>query len=111
MILPCPYEEGDKISLYNLEHYGALFTDLNATFPLITHSRKSRRSDHPTASASLQKEKKLEVHDVGCYKVSIATSITDLQKVDESIFTLPKNIEEIMTKYYKSGFAFVLFAF
>jgi hypothetical protein len=111
MILPCPYESGDTISLYSLEKYPTIFKDLKNTFPVIM-AMMSEQENRSISSGEVRKSaKKLEVVDVGCYKVSIARSISELQDIEKDVFTLPKNIEEIMTKYYRKGFAFVICAF
>jgi len=112
MILPCPFNEGDdEIRLFNLEHYPFLFKDCEECFPIIkdiTHegSRSKNKSEKLSPRSS-----KLEVVDVGGYKVSIGKSLEDLLKIDTSVFTLPKNISEILSKNYSKGFAFIICAF
>jgi len=109
MILPCPNESNQEIKLFNLEKYHNLFDDLKNCFPEI-ESPKPKKNSRSLASG-LSKSAKLEVFDVGGYKVSIAYNLSDVLKIDTSVFTLPENVADILKEAYSNGFAFVICAF
>lgn len=56
-------------------------------------------------------EQKLEVITCGGYSASYAPSLADLKRVDSNIFTLPKNIEDILQNNYANNFGFVVCKF
>jgi hypothetical protein len=49
----------------------------------------------------------LRVERVGGYNCSVVPTLTDLQRIDTSVFTLPKNIEAILQEHY-SNFSFII---
>lgn len=125
MILPCPLKEGGKgvrtsssssCSAHHCDSYEAplltcsvaqmtlldlskdtfSFAWLDCCFPYITETteKKEARSRKP------QKDSRLKVHEVGAYKMSIASTLEDLRRIDESVFVVPPNIEQLMAAHY-----------
>lgn len=54
---------------------------------------------------------KLEVLDIGSYKVSLANNIADLRRIDESVFKVAPSIDAILAEHYETGFGFMICLF
>lgn len=54
---------------------------------------------------------RLAVVTCGGYLVSVAKTMQDLARVDDDVFTLPANIQEVLQKHYGEGFGFVVCKF
>lgn len=110
MILPCPLKPGNEVRLLDLSKDGFEFQLLDQCFA--KHKRSTSNCGGPSCAAAMEEhDRRLPVHQVGAYNISIAKSIPDLRRIDATTFIVPTNIEELMAKYYSSGFAFVICAF
>ena len=50
----------------------------------------------------------LEVIDVGSYQVSTAFSITDLSRIDSSVFSLSHDVAALLATNYPDNFGFII---
>lgn len=100
MILPVPYPE--TVKFHDLTNYKQLFTDCENCFP---RSASLGQSDGMYFSA----ESVLKVHEVGSYQVSICMNLGDFNRIDQSVFTLNTNVQELLQKHYGShAFGFLV---
>lgn len=53
----------------------------------------------------------LEVHEVGAYFVSVAETLSDLARIDPTVFQVAPDIEKLFKQHYKEGFAFIVCCF
>jgi hypothetical protein len=51
------------------------------------------------------------VLDVGSYKVSLAISIEDLRRIDENVFKVAPDIDQLLATNYGNGFGFMICLF
>eukprot|EP01080_Neovahlkampfia_damariscottae_P004867 gene4867-8461_t len=100
MILPFPLVEGEKLDLIDLSKYKDLFKNCKNSF-----------NDSTMRSSGSRSSNFLEVQQVGGYKVSVANNIGEILKINPSVFTLPKDIHELLSKHYSKGFAFAICLF
>lgn len=63
------------------------------------------------AFGSSEPEPKLQVHTVGSYRMSIATSLADLDRIDADVFRLPDDFKGMLTATYPEGFGFLVCQF
>lgn len=98
MILPVPFPE--TVQLVNLSNYKNLFEDCQSCFYNTARGFNTRSA---TLSANFDSSK-LEVFHIGSYKVSLAMNLSDLKRVDESVFVLSEGCEQTLTKNYKENF-------
>eukprot|EP01095_Lingulamoeba_sp_RSL-Kostka_P010755 TRINITY_DN392_c0_g1_i1.p1 TRINITY_DN392_c0_g1~~TRINITY_DN392_c0_g1_i1.p1 ORF type:complete len:323 (+),score=84.64 TRINITY_DN392_c0_g1_i1:80-1048(+) len=104
MILPYPTNMGTDVKLVNLENYKTLFKDCNDAFPTKKQLIKKR-------SRKNSKKNKLKVHKVGCYDVSIAQSLDDIDLIDEDVFKLADNVRSLLENHYSENFGFLICCF
>lgn len=105
MVLPVPFPQ--TVKFHNLENYANFFSDCDKCFAKTqTWGEKSLSSNSFSATRSMPK---LQVHNVGSYKVSIANSLNDLYRVDESVFDLSQGLQQMLEKYYSNPvFGFII---
>lgn len=104
MILPVPYPS--SVKFHDLSGYNNFFSDCSDCFRTvydpsmkpITKSRSFNSSD----------EKRLSVFSVGSFNASIAESLDDIKRIDESVFKISSNIEEYLCKNYNNSFGFIV---
>eukprot|EP01095_Lingulamoeba_sp_RSL-Kostka_P010756 TRINITY_DN392_c0_g1_i2.p1 TRINITY_DN392_c0_g1~~TRINITY_DN392_c0_g1_i2.p1 ORF type:complete len:320 (+),score=103.70 TRINITY_DN392_c0_g1_i2:102-1061(+) len=104
MILPYPTNLGTDVELVNLEDYKTLFKDCNDAFPTKKIIERSARS------MSMERGL-LTVHKVGCYNVSVAKSLDDIDLIDEKVFKLADNVRSLLEKHYSENFGFLICCF
>jgi len=114
MILPAPFDhtkQGNEIGLIDLsnEKFSEFFKSLNDCFPTKVNSSRGMHFDDDDGDSLLSS--KLEVHAVGSYNVSIARNLGDLRRIDESVFKVAPNVDEILSAHYPSGFGFIICCF
>lgn len=101
MILPVPYP--NTVHFYDMKHYcGDFFGDCKKLF----YSNVSR-SGGGTFSATNGHYRKgssetLKVFDVGDYKVSLAFSLDDLNRVNEKVFSMSPGCKQLLEKDYSN---------
>ncbi len=101
MILPVPNPH--SVRYHDLSNYKDIFTDCNRCF-----SKPIARSWSLNFNAK-SSNKSLEVFNVGSYKVSLAKSLQDLQRVDKNVFNLSFNCGEMLSKEYSNPiFGFII---
>ena len=98
MILPVPFPE--TVQFVNLSNYKNLFEDCQSCFYNASRGFNTRSA---TLSANFDLSK-LEVFHIGSYKVSLAMNLSDLKRVDESVFVLSDGCEETLNKNYKENY-------
>jgi len=105
MILPVPLV--NTLKFHNLKDYKELFTDCKKCF---YNSKTSESySNLSINSFSSNSKSKLEVFNVGSYKVSVAQTIDDLERVDTSVFELSNNLSNFMKNSYSEPyFGFII---
>jgi hypothetical protein len=102
MILPVPFP--NSVSFHNLENYENFFTDCEKCFV-----RQTRGYSAMNSLGAKNETDTLEVFSVGSYNVSLGYSLKDLEKVDTSVFTISKELEEMLKKYYSNPvFGFII---
>lgn len=104
MVLPVPFPS--SVIFHNLEDYADFFFDCELCFekPRTELMYKSLSFTNEAVS-----EKKLEVYDIGSYKVSLAKSLDDLKRVNTNVFVLSKGLDEILKKHYSNSiFGFII---
>jgi hypothetical protein len=104
MILPVPVDKDHEIKLYNLQEYPEIYDDLEDMFP------KPRTLGGRGFYLEPQ-GKRLEVFQIGGYKVSIAKNTSDLYLINENCFKVSDATKKALEKHYSSGFGFVICAF
>lgn len=101
MVLPVPFP--NSVVFHNFEKYKDFFSDCEDCFVSNTLGM------YTNSYGVMSKRSLLEVYDVGSYKVSLAHSLQDLQRVDSSVFELSKGLEEMLKKYYSNQvFGFII---
>jgi len=105
MILPCPFNGKEKIDLVDLSSQPGIFAACEAAFP------RQRQPQPQSRGMSSPRSSKLEVHQVGSYSISIAESLADLRRIDESVFKVADNVDVILAKHYSEGFGFIICKF
>jgi hypothetical protein len=98
MILPAPAATADQVGLIDMSEAADFFDDIDKVFEPLTLGTKSR---------SIDTNSFLEVHEVGSYLVSIASSLDDLDRVNPAVFTLSPEALATLADY-TDGFAFVV---
>ncbi len=101
MILPVPNPH--TVRYHDLTNYKDIFTDCNRCF------YKPVARSWSLNSYSKGSTNALEVFNVGSYKVSLAKSLKDLQRVDKNVFNLSFNCGEMLSKEYSNPiFGFII---
>jgi hypothetical protein len=101
MILAIPHPE--SVEFINLNNYKNIFDDCESCFFNETMLQGSRGAlSYLNESDSFNK--KLEVFNVGSYKVSLAMNLDDLKRVDASVFELSKGCNELLEKTYREKY-------
>src|SRR6185437_4021135 len=79
------------------------FSSFDRCFPVLVE-----RQEEKAKSLSLNRAAhgKLEVHEVGAYKISVAPTLADLRRIDRDVFVIAPNIEQLMTAQYSAGYGF-----
>jgi hypothetical protein len=102
MILPVPHPS--TIEFIDLSKYKHLFTDLDKVF-YKPQSRFLSKGMNFSLSAN---SAKLQVFNVGSYKVSLAMGLSDLNRVDGSVFNLSSGCYDLLKSSYDSTFGFII---
>ncbi len=103
MVLPVPFP--NSVVFHNLEKYQDFFTDCDDSFVNMTRSLDSRKF----LNMSYEGSEKLDVYDVGSYKVSLAMCLDDLQRVDTKVFELSKGLDSMLNTHYSNPiFGFII---
>ena len=111
MILPFPaHDPNSKVDLIDLHTNKTLFADLDQCFPRFEAPPKNLREGKSRLAAPLSSHK-LAVERVGSYNISVAYSIDDLRRIDESVFSVAPNVDTLLAKHYGKGFGFIICAF
>ena len=104
MVLPVPFPK--SVKFHNLENYKTFFTDCESCF----YKPWARSLSMNYGGEFLKGQSaKLQVFNVGSYKVSLAMSISDLKKVDTTVFDLSDGLDKVLKKHYsKPIFGFII---
>lgn len=104
MILPVPFPT--SVIFHNLEKYKDFFSDCKNSFYDATSSKYLSSNSY---GVEYKCESMLKVYDIGSYKVSLAHSLDDLKRVDNSVFELSKGLDQMLKKYYSNPiFGFII---
>jgi hypothetical protein len=106
MVLPVPLP--NSIQFIDLSGYQNLFEDCAGCF---YETSKSQRSYGKLTNSSFntRDEKPLEVFNVGSYKVSLAKSLEEINRVDTKIFKLSDGLKQTLEIfYYQSYWGFII---
>ncbi len=105
MLLPVPNPQ--TVQFHDLSKYKNIFSDCDNSF--YKPVSRSLGLSFNSADSYSAKSAKLEVFDVGSYKVSLAMGVKDLKRVDESVFSLSDGCYEMMVQEYSDPvFGFVI---
>jgi hypothetical protein len=102
MIIPVHHPE--SVQFINLSNYKNIFDDCESCFFNESMPQGARGSLSYSNSSDSFDKKKLEVYDIGSYKVSLAMNLDDLKHVDTSVFELSKGCNELLEKTYKEKY-------
>lgn len=104
MVLPVPFPK--SVVFHNLEDYSNFFADCNLCFTNPLEKMQNLGFGYTNEGIT---DGKLEVYDIGSYKVSLANSLEDLKKVNTNVFLLSNGLDEILKKYYSNNiFGFII---
>jgi hypothetical protein len=110
MILPFPIRADSKlkepIELIDLSKCADLIEKMDKAFPELKW--RSNVKSRSRFAGSSQSEGKLAVVKVGSYDCSVAKNLGDLRKIDETVFKVSSNVDEVLGKHYSSGFGFLI---
>lgn len=109
MVLPVPFPE--SVEFHDLSNYKKFFEDCDDSFYLPqTKSFGSRGlSANSYSMVDSFNSKPLKVFNVGSYKVSLAKSLQDLNRVNTNVFDLSSGLETILRQNYSnSHFGFII---
>lgn len=101
MILPVPHPS--TVQFIDLSNYKHLFTDLDEVFYKTESTLRSTNSLYFSTDSD-----KLQVFNVGSYKVSLALGLNDLTRVDKSVFSLSSGCYDLLKSSYDSTFGFII---
>jgi hypothetical protein len=87
--------------MINLEDYPDIFDDINKPF-------NRYRFEWACMSSNQIVQEKLVVQQVGSYKVSIAQSLDDLDRLQFETFNLSSHIKKLLQKEYPANFGYVV---
>ena len=94
-VMILPVRNSKSVKFHNLEKYPEIFNDLEKNF--------KERSRGFGMELSYNSSNSLDVFDVGSYKVSLAHSLDDLDRLNPRHFaTVNKNIKKLLTTYYQT---------
>ena len=106
MILPFP---AGPVELVDLTDFPNLFEDMDDCFPEPPKPRATLGDSGGLKSAVSAPA--LPVFNVGSYDVSIAETLEDVVRIDESVFTVAPNIQELLREHYETGWGFLICKF
>lgn len=105
MILPFPLlaRQKNRFKILNMSNYKNIFEDLEMMFP-------TEELDFATFSMNFNKPdaNKLEVQYVGNYQISVVPCLADFGKLQADKFNLDADVQDILGRYYKNNFGFVV---
>jgi hypothetical protein len=103
MILPVPSPQ--SLMFHDLSGYAELFADCKNCF----YSANLSRGGGTYSSNSFgTKKSKLEVFNVGSYRVSVAQNFEDLERVDDSVFTLSGELTQFLKSSYGQQWGYII---
>jgi hypothetical protein len=109
MILPVLNPE--SIQFHDLTDYKEIFHECSLCFKSKNMKFGMRSKSNNFVLDCDDEDDCLDVIDVGSYSVSVAPTLNDLKRVDESIFTMDPDLEETLGHVYKnSSFGFIICA-
>jgi len=109
MILPAPLRQNSKIAVLDLSKLNDLFKELDRCFPEEEVARSSRMEASDELNGSSRSY--LPVQSVGAYKISLASNISDLRRIDPNVFSVSPNVDKILGQHYSKNFGFVICGF
>lgn len=106
MILPFPLLSTEplttQIVYYDATEISSFFDTLESTFSYETDS------DDLCDNICAKNIESLPVFDIGSYQVSTAYSVSDLLRVDKTIFSLSTQVASLLNREYANNFGFVI---
>ena len=98
MILPVPFPQ--SVIFHDLTNYTNLFNDCESCF--YSGFETFGNSDNETFTYNDRSSNKLKVLNVGSYQVSLGMSLSDISRIDSSIFKLSGGCYELLSKEYNN---------
>jgi len=108
MVLPVP--DPDSVKFHDLSKYSSFFDDCDELFYELTSSNRSYGLKNLANNCFDDvNDSFLEVLDVGSYSVSLAKNLTDLKRVDTTVFTLSNGLQKVLnTSYSGKNMGFII---
>lgn len=107
MVLPVPFPH--SVNFHDLSNYKKFFEDCEDCFELPVTKSLSRGVTYSMNSVDSFGMKSLKVIDVGSYKVSLAKSLNDLNRVNRNVFDLSEGLANILKRDYSNQhFGFII---
>jgi hypothetical protein len=101
MILPVPHPESVQFETALMKRYKDLFSDLRSSLHWFSPERSVESGGWATRSAS----DTISVLSVGSYRASVVFSVHELNRLNKSIFKIPKDLEQMLwDEYGRFGF-------
>ncbi len=97
MILPVPHPK--SVQFINLSNYKTIFNDCDSCF--FDEDDQTFGDTFSYSNSYNSADRKLEVMNIGSYKVSLAMCLDDVKHVDKSVFELSLGCSELLEKTYK----------
>lgn len=108
MILPVP---AGKVEFVNLDGAMDLMKACEALFPRPDISSTNGDFSWGVRGAGFGSKSVLPTEKVGGYICSIVPALDDFDRIDQSVFVLPKNTAELLKKTYPEGYSFIVCQF
>lgn len=104
MVIPVPYP--NTVQFHDMSSYKNFFSDCDKSFKL-----QSLEKDKSLLTNSFNDNKKIiGVKNIGSYKVSIASSLNELDNIDKNVFILSNELKNILSKNYNGNvWGFIIF--
>lgn len=115
MVIPVPLDpntlSSQTIMFHDMIGMRNFFKNVDKSFYRLSNTPGyGSRSFSSVDSAKSTNSTKLEVLNVGSYKVSLVPSLSDLSRLDKNIFILSDGLANILTNYYKDSYwGFIVF--
>lgn len=106
MVIPVPSPQ--TVKFHDISHMKNFFVNVDKSF--IRQARTLSTFTNYARSFGSDKSAKLEVLNVGSYRVSLVPSLADLTRLDKDVFVLSEGLAEKLSSYYKENYwGFIVF--
>lgn len=108
MIIPVPNPK--TVNFHNISHIKNFFKNVDKSFVLIRPNLTLSFNSSISYNAKKESMSRLEIIDVGSYRVSLAPSFNDLERINNDVFILSDGLKEkLRTDYREDFWGFIVF--